>query len=224
MKETLEAEIYCDPFPLMVVNNFYNQKELDLIWEELNFYTAPNKLLEAKDYGGIIGHTNAKALILDDIYDQTKHGGRDYRKLSNILVVNRKLFFSGILKKFSEIHDCVGIADDTNWDITKLRYYHDGEYYDPHTDKPFQFLAFSYFYKEPKKFKGGDLEFPKYDLKIPCDNNSIVIFPGWVEHGVRKVKIENSDYYEGWGRYAITHFFGCRDKSKGIKIPKNKHD
>ena len=223
MKETLEAEIYCDPFPLMVVNNFYNQEELDLIWEELNFYTAPKKLLEAKDYGGIVGHTNAKALLLDDIYDQTKYGGKDYRNLSNILVFNRKLFYSGILKKFSEIHDCVGIADNTNWDITKIRYYHDGEYYDPHTDSPFQFLAFSYFYKEPKKFKGGDLEFPKYDMKLPCENNSIVIFPGWVEHGVRKVKIENSDYYDGWGRYSITHFFGCKDRSKEI-IPKNKND
>ena len=32
-KEQLEAEIYCDPFPLMVVNNFYNQFELEMIWQ-----------------------------------------------------------------------------------------------------------------------------------------------------------------------------------------------
>ena len=43
-KEQLEAEIYCDPFPLMVINNFYNKFELELIWKELDFYTAPNKL------------------------------------------------------------------------------------------------------------------------------------------------------------------------------------
>ena len=46
----------------MIIYDFYNEDELNLIWEELNFYTKPNKLLEAKDYGGVIGGTNAKAL------------------------------------------------------------------------------------------------------------------------------------------------------------------
>ena len=52
-----------------------------------------------------------------------------------------------------------------------------------------------------------------FDMKISCDNNSMVIFPGWVEHGVRKVKINDSDYFDGWGRYAITSFFGCKEKN-----------
>ena len=216
MKEQLEAEIYCEPFPLMVVNNFYNQQELDLIWKELDFYTAPNKLVVAENYGGVVGYTNAKALILDDLYRnyESDKKGVDYRNISNILTVNRKLFECGVLDTFASIHGCVSIANKTNHDITKVRYYHDGQYYDPHTDKSTMFLAFSYFYKEPKKFVGGDLEFPKYDFKLPCTNNSIVIFPGWVEHGVRKVKIKYSDYYDGWGRYAITSFFGCKDKKK----------
>ena len=216
MKEQLEAEIYCEPFPLMVVNNFYNQQELDLIWKELDFYTAPNKLVSAENYGGVVGYTNAKALVLDDLYRnyESNEKGVDYRKISNILTVNRKLFECGVLDTFANIHGCVSIANKTNHDITKVRYYHDGEYYDPHTDKSTMFLAFSYFYREPKKFVGGDLEFPKYDFKLPCTNNSMVIFPGWVEHGVRKVKIKDSDYYDGWGRYSITSFFSCRDNKK----------
>ena len=216
MKEQLEAELYCEPFPLMVINNFYNQQELDLIWKELDFYTAPNKLLTVENYGGVVGYTNAKAIVLDDLYKnyEKNENGVNFRNISNILTVNRKLFESGVLDTFSSIHGCVSIANKTNHDITKVRYYHDGQYYDPHTDKSTMFLAFSYFYKEPKKFVGGDLEFPKYDFKLPCDNNSMVIFPGWVEHGVRKVKIKNSDYYDGWGRYAITSFFGCKDKKK----------
>ena len=127
--------------------------------------------------------------------------------------MNRKLFQCGVLDKFSEIHGCCSIANQSNSDITKVRYYHDKEYYDPHTDKGFQFLAFSYFYKEPKKFTGGDLIFPKYDFKVPCENNTMVVFPGWVEHGVRKVSIENSDYFDGWGRYCISSFLSCRDRS-----------
>ena len=216
MKEQLEAELYCEPFPLMVINNFYNQQELDLIWKELDFYTAPNKLFTAENYGGVVGYTNAKAIVLDDLYKNYENNekGVNFRNISNILTVNRKLLESGVLDTFSSLHGCVSIANKTNHDITKVRYYHDGQYYDPHTDKSTMFLAFSYFYKEPKKFVGGDLEFTKYDFKLPCDNNSMVIFPGWVEHGVRKVKIKNSDYYDGWGRYAITSFFGCKDKKK----------
>ena len=101
-----------------------------------------------------------------------------------------------------------------HYDNILLLWYHDGEYYDPHTDRPFQFLAFSYFYKEPKKFEGGELFFPKYNYEIPCENNSMIIFPGWVEHGVKKVSIKDSDYFDGYGRYAITSFFGCKEKKK----------
>jgi len=209
--EILEATLHQEPFPLMIIENFYNEVELNLIWEELNFLTKPKKLMDAKNYGGVIDYTNAKALILDDIYE-------NHRNISNILTVNRKLFKSGVLDNFAEIHPCCKIAPKTNWDCTKLRYYHDGEYYDPHTDRDFQFLAFSYFYREPKKFSGGDLFFPEYDFSIPCDNNTMVIFPGWVEHGVRKITIKNSDYFDGYGRYAITSFFGCRATNKNKKL------
>ena len=213
MKETLEAELFVEPFPLMVIKNFYNDFELALIWQELNYYTAPNKLLEAENYGGVVGYTNAKAIFLDKLYvDNEENGGVNYRNMSNILTVNRKLFKSGVLDKFSELHGCCSIANQSNHDITKVRYYHDKEYYDPHTDKGFQFLAFSYFYKEPKKFTGGDLIFPKYDFKVPCENNTMVVFPGWVEHGVRKVSIKNSDYFDGWGRYCISSFFGVKPR------------
>ena len=204
--KTLEGIAFDKPFPHLIIENFYNKEELKLVWEEFKFLTKPNKLLEAKDYGGVVTHTNSHALILDEVY------GKRYRKLSNILTVNRKLFTSDILDLFAEIEDCCSIAKDCNYDVTKVRYYHDGEYYKPHTDRAFHFLAFSYFNKEPKKFSGGELYFPKYKYKYGCENNSMIIFPGWVEHGVNKVKIEDSDYYDGYGRYSITSFFGNKSK------------
>ena len=212
MKEYLEADLYVEPFPLMVVQNFYNKIELELIWKELDFYTSPNKLFEAKEYGGVVDRTNAKAICLDELY-KGQENKKNFRNISNILTVNRKLFNSGVLDKFSQLHECCTLATESNHDVTKVRYYHNNEYYDPHTDKSVMFLAFSYFFKEPKKFTGGDLIFPKYDFKVPCDNNTMVIFPGWVEHGVRKVTIKDSDYFDGWGRYCISSFFGCRDRS-----------
>jgi hypothetical protein len=62
--EQLSAYVDEFPFPHMIIDNFYNEKELELVWEELNFYTKPGKLLEAKDYGGVVGYTNAKAFFL----------------------------------------------------------------------------------------------------------------------------------------------------------------
>ncbi len=202
MMENIEANLFENPFPHVIFHNFYNQEELDLIWEELNFYTKPGKLLEAKDFGGVVDKTNSHALLLDDIY-KNKH-----RALSNILTANRKVFDSAVLETFAQAHDCCSIAPYSNWDCTKIRYYHNDEYYEPHIDRTMQFLAFSYFYKEPKKFSGGNLIFPKYDYKFECPNNSLIMMPGWVEHGVSKVKIEDSEYYDGYGRYSITSFFG----------------
>ena len=210
--EQVEGTVFEKPFPHLIIENFYNEKELELIWEELKFYTKPGKLLEAKDFGGVVDKTNSHALCLDDLYMK-----ESYRSLSNILTVNRKLFASNALDVFAKIHDCCGIAPLCNHDITKVRYYHNDEYYEPHTDKSFQFLAFSYFYKEPKKFEGGEIYFPKYEYELTCENNSIIILPGWVEHGVKKVKIENSDYYDGYGRYCISSFFSNKMKNFDTK-------
>ena len=203
--QDIEVNITTTPFPHAIFRNFYDNHELGLIWEELNFYTRPNKLLDVEEYAGVVGSTNARAIILDDVYDNN-------RSISNILTVNRKIFNEETLEIFSNISDCCSLARDCNWDVTKVRYYHNGEYYKPHIDKAMPFLAFSYFHKQPKRFTGGELVFPKYDYSFDCDNNSLIIFPGWVEHGVNEVSIQNSDYYDGYGRYAITSFFGFKLK------------
>ena len=205
MIEQISAEALHTPFPHLIFHNFYNDEELDLIWEELNFYTRPKKLFDVEDYQGVVGYTKAKALHLDSVYT-----GKN-RVLSNILEVSRKVLDKQVLEPFSKLDDCCTLAKSANYDVTKVRYYHNGDYYKPHTDTFFEFLAFSYFYKEPKKFDGGNLIFPKYDYEFSCGHNSLIMMPAWVEHGVSEVSIKDSDYYDGYGRYAITHFFGCKE-------------
>ena len=56
--ETLKGNAFSDPFPHLILENFYNEEELELVWEELKFYTKPGKLLEAKDFGGVVNKTN----------------------------------------------------------------------------------------------------------------------------------------------------------------------
>ena len=208
-RETVKLISNYEPFPHLIIEDFYNKNELELIWEELNFYTKPGKLLGADQYGGVKDKTNAKALHLDAIYTDYEYlDGKpnpNYRNISNILTVNRKIITSGILDEYAKLHECCDLIYNTN--TTKVRYYHDGEYYEPHKDSSFQTLVFSYFYKEPKAFTGGELYFPRHNYKYPCNNNSMIIFPSWVEHGVNEVKIKESDYYTGLGRYALTNFF-----------------
>ena len=208
MTEQIQADAYETPFPHLILHNFYNDEELKLIWEELDFYTKDGKLFDAHEFGGVVDKTNSKAIWLDKVFS------KKYRNLSNILKVNRKMFDSAVLGAFSSVHDCCHIAQFCNYDVTKVRYYHDGDYYEPHTDKTVQFLGFSYFFREPKKFEGGELVFPKYDYTFSCDNNSLIMMPGWVEHGVSKVSIKDSDYFDGYGRYAVTSFFSNKDKKE----------
>ena len=46
--EELAAEVFEEPFPHMIIHNFYNEEELQLIWEELNYYTKPKNCWKQK--------------------------------------------------------------------------------------------------------------------------------------------------------------------------------
>ena len=95
MIEKLEAIGFTEPFPHLIFNDFYNEKELKLIWEELNFYTKPGKFLQPKNYGGIETHTDSKAILLDNLY-------KNYSKANpkNGLATNISQFiFGGQLQK-----------------------------------------------------------------------------------------------------------------------------
>ena len=65
---TIGVRSYKKHFPHLILENFYDENELELIWEELKFYTKQNKLLGVKDYDGAVGYTNAQAIPLDSVY------------------------------------------------------------------------------------------------------------------------------------------------------------
>ena len=70
--QNISADAFIEPFPHMVFHNFYTNEELELIWEELKFYTKPNKLLDVEEYQGVVGYTKAKALQLDVVYKENR--------------------------------------------------------------------------------------------------------------------------------------------------------
>ena len=52
--QNLDIKTYENPFPHFIIYDFYDDVELNLIWEELDFYTKDGKLFEAKDFGGVV--------------------------------------------------------------------------------------------------------------------------------------------------------------------------
>ena len=68
--QNIQAEVFFEPFPHVIFHNLYNNDELHLIWEELNYYTKPGKLLEKPGSGvspgaGLIVNTPVGPLRLE---------------------------------------------------------------------------------------------------------------------------------------------------------------
>lgn len=201
-------ELIPRPFPHIIFTNYFNESQLKDIWEELNFLSKPDKLFEPGIHhgaGGKGGSTDSRAVCLEEAYR--------IHSVSNILKIYDTILFE------PEVNQAI-----QNWatylrlkyitrKLTKVRYYHNGDKYDRHTDYKQDFLLFSYFNREPKRFTGGEIYFPEYDYTFECNNNSLIIFPGYVEHEVKEVFIENDEYWNGNGRYCISQFLSIESKS-----------
>jgi len=197
-----------EPFPHVLVENMYDERELELIWQELKFFTHSWKLQDPAVFGAVevAGEdeskrllTNSKALVLDGVFSE--------RHYSNILTVNRKLFINPYLTVLAEQDSHLDALTLCNWDNTKIRYYSNGEYYEPHRDSWYPALSISFFHTEPRNFEGGELFFPDHDYELPCDHNSMILFPGYVKHGVHRIKTEEEPF-AGTSRYSMTQFVG----------------
>lgn len=193
-----------DPFPHLIIENIYDDEELELIWEELKFLNKPGKMLTPNHYGAAqdprTGQfaTRARALELKNVYSN--------KIFSNILQINKKVL--KYAKDYASLSPHYVKILKINEEYTKLRYYNHKEDYKPHADFPYDVISCTYFNEEPKKFEGGELFFPEYDYEISCNNNMCVIFPPYFVHGVRKVLME--DINLKYGRYCITQFFNSR--------------
>ena len=192
--------------PWISIEDFYNEEDLRMVWEELEFLSYPHKLLPpdkttAAVKDGKILKKNA-AVFLDHLYAN--------RGVSNILSVNRKLLNCNITND----HNLDIFKNHDNWffkyyktwdDFTMISYYEDSDYYLPHDDKS-GITAITWFFKEPKRFTGGDLIFPHTKEKIECKNNKIVVFPSCVVHQATEIKMEKKYQGQRLGRYAMSQF------------------
>jgi hypothetical protein len=190
-------------FPYVVIENTFNNEELELIWEELNFLCHPSKLYFPEKTGGTFDSQNNwlkknKGIFLDDVYQN--------RDSSNILTVNRKMF-DNINEIFLSHNSWFFKNFNCTEDYTLISYYENDDFYKEHIDVSMVTML-TWFYQEPKKFVGGNLIFPEFNHKININNNYTLIFPGMIKHAVEPVNMKEEDIGKKYGRFCMSQF--CR--------------
>jgi hypothetical protein len=199
-----------NPFPHLIIDNYYLDNELSDIWLELNFLTSPRKLLpqeltgSAMDDGGNYLKNN-HGIFLDSTYGLN-------RNISNILRHNRKLFKPDFYKSVKDLNFIFDYLITSNKDQTLLSYYENHDFYKPHRDAS-ALTSLQWLYKEPKRFTGGDLYFPYYNnYKVDVKNNRCILFPSCIEHAVSEITMfDQTPTMAGYGRYCISQFISFKD-------------
>ena len=187
--------------PSIIKRNFFDESDLDLIWNEIQFLNNdylmndPIHTGTATDENGTPKKSN-KGIFVSQLY-------KDYN-YSSIWRASRKIF-NGITEEFSKLHFCTRSVLSTNQSDILYSYYENGGYYAPHEDSCITTVLY-WFCKKPKKFSGGNLIFNDTEEVIKFEHNTMVMFPSWAKHSVTEVIMEDEDMGKNLGRHCFTHF------------------
>jgi hypothetical protein len=194
-------------FPALIVDDWYTKEEEKAIHTELNFYTKKKFLVRSEDRPDTASDKDGNKLARsfriypDNIYNF------DNRNVSDILTLTSKFREKKFQDLVTEAFGPKGrLFFNTNRENCLISYYENNDYYDEHCDV-FSITILIWLYKEPKKYKGGDLILTESDCKIENINNRMVMFPSYYLHKVTPVKFNETVSELGYGRYTITHFF-----------------
>ena len=192
-------------FPYLMIDNFYSKKEQKLIWEELTFHKNNFKVDHKRSGDGVARDknnkplANATRLYLDDTY-------RNNRQDSNILNLYKKIISDEVKEAYRHTTPSWRLFEITNQDNSQVSYYENEGDYKEHYDK-FMHTCLIWFYKEPKRFTGGDLTFTQSKKIVECKHNRMILFPSYYLHAVDEVSMEYKYRGKGLGRYCLTHFY-----------------
>lgn len=210
MQEKPLVYLNTDPFPHAVIDNFYNNEELDLLWKEIEYLSSPNRMIKS---GEELGTAKEKlsATTLSDGYGIFLNSIFKESTYSDILTITDKIFNQALLNSIAALDPLLRDVSDLNTSGTKLRYYEDTEEYKSHVDTS-RYTMISYFYKEPKAFTGGDLHFKDFDYTIEIKPNRVIFFKSCLYHASTKVVTNKfSKPFSGNGKYSITKFLDVKD-------------
>ena len=211
-----ETIYYNEPFPYILIDDFYNQSELDGIWQELDYLCHPKRMGRSSIERGSAAdvYSDGTRELIKNAWDMFLDSFFISRDSSNILEINRKLINKEMFKNHPHwLFNDVGALNEDN---TLIMYYENNDEYKPHRDLA-RLTGITWFYREPKKFTGGNLRFPWFDMEIECKHNRVIVFPSSIPHGVDKVGMEENDMGKKLGRFAMTQFLSCMDTPETMR-------
>ena len=196
-----------DPsFPFLLIDGFYDEREEELIWRELEFYSGKYIHTDrdrtgkpAKDDKGS-SLTSSHRIYLDRVYHQ------EFRHFSNILTVYGKITNEEVLQAAKDNLPTFPILEMSNRDLSQISYYDSGDFYCQHCDT-FGFTVLVWFFKQPKRFVGGDFILSGPNATVECKHNRLVMIPSHYFHGVTPITMAEEYKNKGLGRYTLTHFY-----------------
>ena len=191
----------------LVIDNWYDKKELNYIYKELDFLSL--KMLNSEQVEGPALDQNNKSKLKGfriyphDIYSEK---GVEYSPvLQSLNKFKNKNFHKKVEKTFKNTSTALSEQFmGTNCSHTFINYYENDNFYKEHFDA-FQFTALIFIFKQPKSFIGGDLHFTRINKKVECKNNRLVLFPSFYYHATKELKSKLNE-----GRYSIATFFSTR--------------
>jgi len=192
--------------PFVLVQNVFDENELDSIHKELDFLQSRENLwLEPKDSGAAKDLENMllkknKGIWVNSIYANPE--------ASAILTNNMKLYNSGVAQQIAMEHSWFEYFLHNAEFTTLLSYYEDSDHYKPHRDHAV-LTTLTWLYKEPKKFEGGELILND-EATVACTNNMTLIIPSTCMHEVTPILLEEEARGQGLGRYTITTFISVK--------------
>lgn len=223
-----------DPY-YTIVYDFYSPDELSAIWTE--FARLGREQVLSANPEDTAGAYEDKLLIALDPrqLNYKKYIKLNYgRFLDEIYAADRKrsalLTFNQNVVRHDPDYKAAMTGGDNPFNnylfhityyTTLLNYYEQNHYYAPHIDGCC-LTAISYFWKEPKRFDGGDLSFPDFsDHPVPLENNSVLIFPSFQKHAVTAVNLkEGVPAGELNGRFAVSQFLSHNIEPKRVSAPR----
>jgi len=187
--------------PFIVIDDLYDDNEQSEIMVELDYLCTERRLIPPfDDTGGATEEgkniKNVGCQYLDSFYKQ--------RKYSSILQITEKLFMNDASLISNHPHWYFD-TDSINQHSTHILYYEDTNEYPAHKDTC-RLTAVTYFYRNPKKFEGGNLQFPEHQIEIECINNRIIVFPSMLAHRSTPVIMMENDTRTKNGKFCITQF------------------
>lgn len=185
-----------DPFPFIMIDNFYSDDELELIWSEINFLSQGKKLKGPEVTGGEINAKRNLGIFVENVFLD--------HSFSNILTIGDKIF-ENENSLFCQNKSWFFRNFSFNESSTLLSYYENSDHYKPHKDLCHA-TNITWLYKQPKKFEGGELYFSDFDIEVESLNNRSIIFPSCINHAVKPVKMNSDHKNKNMGRFSITKF------------------